>query len=71
MSKISYTQMKVSYSEARLWCDCGGEMKYMHNGVLLCNPPRYQHQCEECEEIENVRGTYYPSMIKEFKTCSK
>lgn len=41
----------------RYKCECGGEM--LPTGtMLLVDPPKYPHKCEECEQSINLSEKY-------------
>lgn len=55
----SVKQQELDVVEERLFCECGGEMKF--NGMeLLSSPPQYDHYCEKCNATERTRGVHYP-----------
>ena len=50
----------VHAHKVRAYCErehCEGELIATEH-ILLCNPPKYPHECEACGDYENLRERY-------------
>ena len=42
-----------NYSEVKYKCDkCGGNMRKRNDIVLASNPPKYQYECDTCNNVD-------------------
>lgn len=51
------TKTEVKTFKVNAQCDCGGEL---HNTGLMLKayPPLYQHRCDWCKKLENLKAPY-------------